>query len=37
MFSKFRETFIKKPQFTSKIPDAVLKSVGKICPMVFDT
>lgn len=35
MFSKFRETFIKKPQFTSKIPDAVLKSVGKNLPDGF--
>lgn len=29
MFSKFRETFVKKPQFTSKVPDSVLKTVGK--------
>ena len=35
MFSNFRDTFIKKPQFTSKIPDAVLKTVGKTLPDGF--
>ena len=35
MFTNFRDTFIKKPQFTSKIPDAVLKTVGKTLPDGF--
>lgn len=35
MFSNFRDTFIKKPQFTSKIPDAVLKTAGKTLPDGF--
>ena len=35
MFSKFRETFVKKPQFTSKVPDSVLKTVGKNLPDGF--
>ena len=35
MFSKFRETFVKKPQFTSKVPDSVLKTAGKNLPDGF--
>ena len=35
MFSKFRETFVKKPQFTSRVPDSVLKTVGKNLPDGF--
>lgn len=35
MFASFRDTFVKKPQFTSKIPDAVLKTAGKNLPEGF--
>ena len=35
MFSNFKDTFIRKPQFTMKIPDAVLKTIGKELPEGF--
>ena len=35
MFSNFKDTFIKKPQFTIKTPDAVLETISKDLPEGF--
>lgn len=35
MFSNFKDAFIRKPQFTVKTPEAVLKTIGKDLPKGF--
>ncbi len=35
MFSKFKDAFIRKPQFTVKTPDAVLETISKGLPEGF--
>lgn len=35
MYSSFKDTFIRKPQFTVQTPEAVLKTIGKELPEGF--
>lgn len=35
MFSNFKDAFVRKPQFTVKTPEAVLKTIGKNLPEGF--
>ena len=35
MYSSFKDTFIKKPQFTVQTPEAVLRTIGKELPEGF--